>query len=147
MFILLVDYQLWISMMRFPMGQFMSEDKCYNFLVEVLHPEGLKCPNCKTPCEETKIHRRERAPLLTYRCTCGRVFNAWTGTLFQGTQWPPSIWLQVLRDFAQGIPTKRIAEELGLSRTNLLKVRHRMQALLVSFSPDGTVAGPDNRGG
>ena len=128
-------------MIRFPVGPFMSEDKCYAFLVEVLHPEGLKCPNCKTPCEKLKIHKRDRAPVIFYRCTCGRIFNAWAGTVLQGTQWPPSTWVLVLRGFAQGTPTKQIADELGLSRTNLVALRHKLQALLVAFSPDRAVAG------
>jgi len=35
-------------MIRFPIQQFLDENKCYEFLVEILHQEGLRCPSCNT---------------------------------------------------------------------------------------------------
>lgn len=134
-------------MLLFPIGHLMDEEKCYAFLVELLHPDGLCCPCCRAPVGETTVHRRARAPLLFYRCRCGRIFNAWSGTLLQGTHWPARIWVQVLRGFAQGVSTKHLAEELGLARPNLLNLRHKCQAFLLSFSPDGAAVGFGDRGG
>lgn len=134
-------------MIQFPVAPLMDEEKCHAFLVELLHPEGFGCPECKTPVHETTVHRRDRAPLLAYRCSCGRVFNAWSGTLLQGTHWSAVTWVQVLRGFAQGISTKHLAEELGLARPNLLNLRHKCQASLLSFSPDGAAAGFGDRSG
>jgi hypothetical protein len=132
-------------MILFPIEHLMDEDKCYAFLVELLHPNGLQCPNCHAVCDEARIHRYDRVPLLSYRCPCGCVYNAWTGTLLQGTHWQASIWIQVLRGFTQGTPTQHMAAELGLSRTYLLSIRHKCQDFLAAFSPEGAVAGFNGR--
>ena len=75
------------------------------------------------------LHRAHRDPVLDYRCACGRVFNAWTGTALQGTQRRPSELVLVARGIAQGTPTARLARELGCSRRHLLDLRHRLQHL------------------
>ena len=63
-------------MIRFSTLDLMDEPKCYAYLVAILHPEGLGCPACHTPVAHAKVHRRDRAPLLSFRCACGRIYNA-----------------------------------------------------------------------
>jgi predicted RNA-binding Zn-ribbon protein involved in translation (DUF1610 family) len=111
--------------MDFPLIDLLDEQACYDFLVEALHPEGLTCPACGG--REWTIHRCHRQPVLDYRCACGRVFNAWTGTALQGTQRRPRNLLLIVRGIAQGTPTAQLARELGCSRWHLLKLRHRLQ--------------------
>jgi transposase-like protein len=105
----------------------MNEAACYQFLLELFHPTGLGCPRCHT-AEGFFVHRSFREPVLDYRCRhCGRVFNAWTGTDFQGTHWRPSQIVLILRGFAQGTSTAQLARELACSRRHLLDLRHRLQ--------------------
>jgi transposase-like protein len=112
--------------MDFPITDLLDQDACYAKLVDLLHPEGLACPRCGS--RDAKVHRRHRAPVLDYRCTgCGRVFNAWTGTPLQGMQRRPAEVLLILRGFAQGVSTARLARELGCDRMKLLALRHRFQ--------------------
>jgi transposase-like protein len=74
--------------MDFPIADLMDEDACYEFLVQILHPQGWACPRCQTH-DGLKVHKRLRAPILDYRCmTCGRVFNAVTDTAFHKTSTP-----------------------------------------------------------
>src|SRR6516165_11113175 len=114
--------------MDFPIHDLMNEDACYQFLLDLLHPAGLRCPRCHT-VEGFYTHRYFREPVLDYRCShCGRVFNAWTGTPFQGTHWRPSQMVLILRGFAQGTSTAQLARELSCSRRHLLDLRHRLQA-------------------
>jgi transposase-like protein len=114
--------------MDFPIHPFMDEDACYHFLLDLLHPEGLHCPRCQAH-EGFIVHRYYREPVLDYRCpACGRVFNAWTGTVFQGTQYRPSRLVLILRGFAQGVSTAQLARELRCSRRHLLKLRHKFQS-------------------
>jgi transposase-like protein len=114
--------------MDFPIQDLMYEDAGYQSLLNLDHPAGLGCPRCHA-VEGFYTHRYFRAPVLDYRCArCGRVFNAWTGTVFQGTQWRPSQVVLILRGFAQGTSTARLARELGCSRRHLLDLRHRLQA-------------------
>jgi transposase len=112
----------------FPIHDLMNEDACYQFLLDLFHPDGLRCPRCGL-AEGFYIHRYYREPILDYRCSrCNRVFNAWTRTVFQGTHWQPSQIVLILRGFAQGTPTAQLARELACSRRHLLELRHRLQA-------------------
>lgn len=113
--------------MDFPLHPLMDEQACYDKLLQALHPEGLGCPRCGS--RDRLAHRRHRDPVLDYRCkACGRVFNAFTGTLLQGTPKRPSQVLLILRGIVQGVPTAQLAREMGLSRPHLLELRHRLQA-------------------
>jgi len=113
--------------MKFPISDFMDEKACYDFLVDILHPGGFSCPECEKPVDDCWIHRRDREPLLYYQCKCGRVFNAFTDTYWQGTHYSCSTIVQILRGILKGTPTKQLAEELGINRGNLLDHRHRLQ--------------------
>ena len=113
--------------MDFPIADLLDEDACYRRLVGLLHPDGLACPRCGR-ADRLGVHRRHRAPVLDYRCTaCGRVFNAFTGTALHGTQRRPAEIVLILRGIAQGVPTARLARELGCDRMQLLALRHRLQ--------------------
>src|SRR5262245_39550817 len=113
--------------MDFPLLDLLDEQACYDFLVDALHPQGLACPACGG--DHLTLHRAHRAPVLDYRCACGRVFNAWAGTALQGTQRSPCELVLIARGIAQGTPTARLARELGCSRRHLLDLRHRWQHL------------------
>src|SRR3954465_261313 len=115
--------------MDFPIQSFMDEDACFRFLLDLFHPQGLRCPRCRAQ-DGFAIHRYVREPLLDSRCTaCGRVFNAWTGTVFQGTHYCPSTLILIIRGFAQGVSTAQLARELGCSRRHLLDLRHKYQRM------------------
>jgi transposase len=113
--------------MDFPITDLMDEDACYAKLVLWLHPDGLACPRCH--CEDRMtVHRRRRPPVLDYRCGhCHRVFNVFTGTSLHGVKRRPSELVLILRGFAQGVPTAQLARELECDRSELLKLRHRLQ--------------------
>ena len=113
--------------MDFPSIDYLDEDACYRKLVALLHPEGLACPACGQR-QQLGVHSRRREPVLDYQCAdCGRVFNAWTGTLLQGTHRRPSQWLLILHGIATGQPTAQMARELSCDRKHLLALRHRLQ--------------------
>jgi transposase-like protein len=113
--------------MDFPIVDLMDEDACYAELVRWLHPDGLACPRCHRS-DRMRVHRSHRAPARDYRCGhCQRVFNAFTGTILQGTKRRPRELVLIVRGFAQGVPTARLARELDCDRAELLKLRHRLQ--------------------
>jgi hypothetical protein len=115
-------------MLSFPIVDLMDEQKCYDWLVTVLHPKGLSCSRCRRSVAEARVHRRDRAPVWYYRCICGRVYNAFAGTLWQGTQRPCSQIVAILQGLTQGQSTSHLAQELGASYPHLLELRHRLQA-------------------
>lgn len=116
--------------MDFSLNGLLDEDKCYDQLVRVLHPSGLRCPNGHE-LGECGIHERDRAPLLDYRCrACRRHFNAFTGTVLSGIRYTVVQIVQMLRGFVQGVSTWQIAREIGVDRKWLLVWRHKLQGLL-----------------
>jgi transposase-like protein len=113
--------------MDFPITDLMDEDACYSKLVQWLHPQGLACPRCGRS-DRMAVHRRGRPPVLDFRCgLCRRVFNAFTGTSLHGVKRRPSELVLIVRGFAQGVPTAQLARELECDRSELLKLRHRLQ--------------------
>ncbi len=124
-------------MILFPITHLMDEQKCYAYLVEILHPNGLGCPRCHLSVDEIKIHRKDRAPLLYYHCACGRIFNAFAGTDWQGTHHSCSIIVRILQGVAQGTSTSHLAQELSIDRTRLLQRRHKIQKHAVDAQPTG----------
>jgi transposase-like protein len=118
-----------VLIVDFSLIDYLDEDVCYTKLVELLHPDGLACPRC-TERQRLGIHRRHRAPVVDFQCgTCGRVFNAFTGTSLQATHRRPSQLLMILHGIAKGTPTAQMARELGCDRKDLLTLRHRLQVL------------------
>lgn len=113
--------------MDFPLIDCLNEEACFVRLLNLLHPDGLACPRCGER-QHIGVHRCHRAPVLDYQCAaCGRVFNAWTGTILQGTQHRPGALLMILHGIAQATPMAQMARELGCDRKHLLEPRHRLQ--------------------
>ncbi len=115
-------------MLPFPIADLMDEQKCYDFLKEILHPAGLSCPEEHPLPPEQAPHDRRRAPIMNYRCReCGRVFNIFTGTVLSTISFSSCEIVLLLRGIVQGDPTTQIAQELDRDYSNLLKWRHRLQ--------------------
>jgi transposase-like protein len=129
--------------MDFPIDELMDQTACYHMLTDLLHPEGLACPRCAAD-EGLNIHRRrDDSPVVDYRCKgCRRVFNVYTGTSWQGTHFKPATIVLILRGIAQGVPTAKLARELGLSRPHLLERRHEIQAHALAACDTATL--PDD---
>lgn len=123
-------------MIRFPINDLLDEINCYKYLERILHPNGMACPNGHPLPPDQAPHDRKRAPICKYRCRiCGAVFNLFTGTIWSGTRHSCTIIVMILRGFAQGVPTKQLAEELGLDYSKLLKRRHQIQRLALENKP------------
>ncbi len=124
-------------MIKFPITDLLDEQGCYNFLLNTLQPDGLKCPHGHKLPSTQAPHDRNRTPLLKYKCrTCGAVFNLLTGTIWSGTHYDCVTIFTVMRGIIQGTSTKHLAEELGLDYGSLLKRRHDIQRLAFSNRPD-----------
>ena len=123
-------------MLHWPLTEVLDEEACYGWLLRMLQPQGLHCPAGHPLPPDQAPHDRHRTPVVDYRCRqCGRVFNLFTGTLFQKTRYSCAVVLQILRGIAQGVPTKHLAAELHIDRRHLLRRRHAIQALLVQRLP------------
>jgi transposase-like protein len=129
--------------MDFAVLDLMDSDACYRFLVDTLHPDGLRCPACRRS-DALSVHHRRHRPVLDDRCRrCESVFNAYTGTPLQKTRRSPAQLVLILRGVCQGTPTAQLARELRCDRKGLLVLRHKVQALaLAAAQRAGPAAGP-----
>jgi len=117
-------------MMIFPIDTLMDEQCCYAHLLDLLHPEGLNCPNGHPLPSDQAPHDRHRDPLFDYRCrVCAAVYNIFTDTIWSGSRYSCVTIVLILRGIVQGVPTKHLADELGIDRSHLLKRRHAIQKL------------------
>ena len=111
--------------MDFAIANLMDEDACYAKLLR-LPRRWFRCP--RRGSGRYGVHRKHRAPVLDHRCRdCRAGFNAFTGAAFRETDRPTSALVLILRGFARGVPTEKLARELWCDRMKLLKLRHRIQ--------------------
>src|SRR5215216_4113473 len=124
-----------------------DEQACYDFLLRLLHPDGLQCPRGHPLAADQAPDRRRRPLIPDYRCRqCGAVVKLFTSTICWKTCYRCSTIVQILRRIAQAIPTLHLADELGINRSDLLSRRHEIQALLAAhFSRARAVVRPSDR--
>jgi transposase-like protein len=114
--------------MAFPITELRDEQACYEFLVSVLHPKGLRCPVGHRVAAGQAPHMSDRAPVVDYRCRqCGKVFNVFTTTLWRGTHYSCCQVVLLVRGFAPGVPSLHLAKELKLDYETVLTRRHGWQ--------------------
>jgi transposase-like protein len=115
-------------MMAFPITELLDEQACYEFLVSVLQPRGLRCPAGHRVAAGQAPHMSDRAPVVDYRCRqCGKVFTVFTNTLWRGTHYSCHQVVLLVRGFVQGVPTLHLARELQLDYETVLTRRPRGQ--------------------
>jgi len=128
-------------MMRFPITELLDEADCYQYLLQLLHPDGLACPQGHALPTDQAPHKQESGAVVSYRCrTCHAVFNLFSGTLFSGTHYSCRMLVLFLRGIIQGLPTKLLADELGCDYSTLLAWRHRLQAHALAERPREALA-------
>jgi len=121
-------------MMLSPSVEVLNEQSCYEFLLNVLHPEGLKCPDGHPLPPGQAPHDRHRDPVFDYKCrVCGRVFNLFTGTLWNGTRYSCRKTVLILRGIMEGVPVTRLASQLHLDRSHLQKRRKAIEQLVAQY--------------
>ena len=115
-------------MLVFPIQSFMDYESCYNYLLKLLHPNGLHCPCGQALGAGQRPHKYRDNDLPCFKCrTCGKVFNIFTDTILSGIHYNCIIIVLMLRGFAQGTSTLHLSKELKVSYNNLLEWRHKLQ--------------------
>ena len=114
-----------------------TENRYFQKLLNFVRPEGLRCPRCGHQDGFRRCRRHTESWIPDYRCPhCHHVFNAWTGTPFQGTHHPPSRLWRIIMQIKEGIFTTEIARELDCQRAHLSEFRHQIQHWMTSvFGP------------
>lgn len=124
------------AMMIFPIDDVLDEQRCHTYLLQLLHPGGLRCPQGHRLPQAQHPQDRHRAPILDYRCrVCGAVFNLLSGTRWSGTRYSCCQIVLSTRGIAQGVPTNHLAQELKLDASHLRTMRQEIQQLIAHHLP------------
>ena len=126
--------------MEFPIINLLSPEQSEQWLVEHFHPEGLKCPRCKSSVERANVFRvMRKSELKVYRCKdCKSIYNLYTGTVFERRQLRPQQAVLLIRGVLKGEPSDVLATELELNYVTVLQLRRKIQenaSLLQSEEP------------
>lgn len=116
--------------MEFPITELLDYENSVEWILKHFHPNGLACPKCQKGLEQARTFRRTQASELeVHRCkVCGAIYNLYTGTVFQGSQWTPRQVVLLMRGICKGETTRELAAELDLNYKTVLTMRHRVQA-------------------
>jgi len=124
-------------MIIFPIHELLDTKKCIEFLLKMLHPNGVCCPNGHPLPPNQAPHDRHRDPIFDYKCQiCGKVYNIFTGTKFSRIRYSCGTIVLIIRGILQGVTTKHLAEELEINRPHLLKLRHKIQQFVLESLSD-----------
>ena len=105
------------------LNYFRSESRCEEFLLKILHPEGIRCPKC--------------GGIVVYKCgrlyhcdECNTTFSVKVGTIFQSTKlplrkWYATIWL--ILNNKKGISASMLSRELGVTYTTAWHMLHKLR--------------------
>ena len=123
--------------MEFPIITLLDQEQSKDWLLAHFHPDGLKCPHCGASVADASPFREtKRSQLTVYRCrVCRRVYNLYTGTVFQQRHLTPAQAVLLIRGVLKGEPSNVLAAELDLNYLTVLQLRHALQANAETLQP------------
>ncbi len=123
--------------MDFPIIDLIDEEQATAWLLKHFHPEGLHCPHCGADVVEARLFgTTKKSHLCIYRClSCDGTYNLYSGTVFQQKQLTPPQAVLLLRGVSQGVPSAKLARELGLDRQTVMSLRRVLQSNAESMQP------------
>ena len=127
--------------MDFPIVDLIDEASATTWLLKHFHPEGLHCPHCGSDVKEARLFgTTRRSRLQIYRClSCEGVYNLYSGTVFQQTQFTVSQVVLLLRGVCQGVSSAQLSREIGVSRQTVMSMRRVLQASAASMQPSSAL--------
>jgi transposase-like protein len=119
-----------------------DDAKCFALVRQQRWPEGVRCPGCgsggvvRHGCDDTQPHRQR------YRCkACAGRFDDLTGTVLAGHHQPLRVWVLCLYFMGLNLSNRQIAQELGLSGSDVQAMTEQLRRGLAAEAPPVTLAG------
>jgi transposase-like protein len=124
------------------LSSLIDDAKCFAVVRQQRWPEGVRCPGCgsgavvRHGCDDTQLHRQR------YRCkTCAGRFDDLTGTVLAGHHQPLRVWVLCLYLMGLNLSSRQIAQELGLSGSDVQAMTEQLRSGLVAKAPAATLEG------
>src|SRR3712207_2734497 len=119
-----------------------DDAKCFALVRQHRWPDGVWCPTCgsgtviRDGCDDTQPHRQR------YRCkTCAGRFDDLTGTVLAGHHQPLRVWVLCLYLMGLNLSNRQIAQELGLSGSDVQVMTEQLRRGLVAKAPAAMLEG------
>ena len=124
--------------MEFPITDLLSDEQSEAWIIEHFHPEGLKCPSCRSPVEKAGLFRMTRKSKLKVYCCreCRSIYNLYTGTVFQQHHLRPQQVVLLIRGVLKGEPSNVLSTELDLNYFTVLNLRRELQKNAEHLQPN-----------
>jgi transposase-like protein len=124
------------------LASLVDDAKCFALVRQHRWPEGVRCPGCGSDAvvrhgrDDTQPHRQR------YRCkTCAGRFDDLTGTVLAGRHQPLRVWVLCLYLMGLNLSNRQIAQELGLSGSDVQLMTEQLRHGLAARMPAATLAG------
>jgi transposase-like protein len=124
------------------LASLIDDAKCFGLVRQHRWPEGVRCPGCggsavvRHGCDDTQPHRQR------YRCkTCAGRFDDLTGTVLAGRHRPLRVWVLCLYFMGLNLSNRQIAQELGLSGSDVQVMTEQLRHGLAAKAPAARLEG------
>ena len=115
------------------LSSLIDDAKCFAMVRQLRWPAGVRCPACsgaavvRYGCDDTQAHRQR------YRCkACMGRFDDLTGTVLAGHHQPLRGWVLCLYFMGLNLSNRQIAQDLGLSASDVQAVTEHLHGGLVA---------------
>jgi transposase-like protein len=124
------------------LSSLIDDAKCYELVRQHRWPEGARCPRCQG-AEVARDGRDDVQPhRQRYRCKgCGSRFDDLTGTVLAGHHQPLRTWVLCLYLMGLNLSDRQIAQELGLSQSDVQPMTERLRHGLAAKTSAATLEG------
>lgn len=123
--------------MKLTIQNLIDDEQCYEELRNLRWPNGVCCPECKSP---NIIHRGKHNKLpyrQRYQCkACQKRFDDLTDTVFEGHHQPLKIWIIFLYFMGLNLSNSQIARELNLNISDAQKMAKILRSKVVEKKPE-----------
>jgi transposase-like protein len=124
------------------LASLIDDAKCFAMVRQHRWPEGPRCPGYGSDAvvrngrDDTQPYRQR------YRCqACASRFDDLTGTVLAGHHQPLRVWVLCLYFMGLNLSNRQIAQELGLSASEVQVMTEQLRNGLVAKAPEMRLAG------
>jgi transposase-like protein len=119
-----------------------DDAKCYETVRQLRWPEGVRCPRCHAAQVTKQGYDTTQPARQKYHCAaCKRYFDDLTGTVFAGHHQPLRVWVLCLYFMGLNLSNRQIAQELGLSPSDVQQMTEQLRIGVVAAQPKPSLSG------
>ena len=121
----------------------LDEARCFDLVRQHRWPDGVRCPGCDSAAVIRNGHDEGQRHRQRYLCkACDRRFDDLSGTVLARHHQPLRVWVLCLYLMGRNLANRQIAQELGLSTSDVQAMTEHLRQGLVARAPvarlDGT---------